>query len=149
MSFFDEWAASSFRGVIRLAAHMPGVVSLRERTDYFDGRGWFREGWRMKRVLEVVWAYVSFALMLVGIAGLSWNMFKQGGWLGTFVGKVWEAESHNFMAVAFIVGGTFAAAWFFLRGGLAAAGRGHPLAEAIIYAIMASGAYFTVMWWLG
>lgn len=103
----------------------------------------------MKRILEEIWTYISFALMVIGIGGLSWEMFKDNGLMERYLGNIWEAEAHDVLLTTMVVGGTLLLTSIFLRGGLVMKGTKHPLGEVMVYALMACGAYFAFKWWVG
>jgi hypothetical protein len=99
----------------------------------------------MKRVLADVWSYVAFALMLIGITGLSFETFRDGGWGERLLGAVWAAEIKNPLMMTPVLIGGFVLVVLFLRGGLTV-GKGHPLSDFFVYALMALGAFFLIRW---
>lgn len=115
-----------------------------ERTGAYN-RG-IGEATKMKKILEEIRAYVSFTLLLLGIGGVAWGTFREGGWIHQFVGHIWSSESHDVMMTGTIVVATVALSVFFLRAGVKITGKGHPFGEAIVYAVMAYGAYIAYVW---
>jgi len=95
----------------------------------------------LKQVLEYVSAFVTITLILAGLGGVSYNMFKDHGWLGMILGKWWEAQLANpVIAIAvtiavFIVGKL----WYDHNQ---ATGHTSKLPDVLIYIIMAGGVYF-------
>jgi hypothetical protein len=99
----------------------------------------------MKWTLADVWGILAFVLMMTGIAGLSAEIFREGGWGGRVVGATWDATLSNPLAIlpALIIGGILAALAF---SGRLTVGKGHPFSDAIVYVLMALGIYFIYRW---
>jgi len=101
-----------------------------------------------RNLLETVWSYLAFALMLIGIVGLSFQFFRDDGWAEQIIGRVWEAETRNpLLMTPVILGGAWVLLLFF-RGGLVV-GKGHPLSDLFVYLLMAAGAWFLFQWLSG
>ncbi len=47
----------------------------------------------MKRIYDFFGSFIIIALVLVGISGLSYNLFRVDGWLETVLGKIWDLET--------------------------------------------------------
>ena len=93
-------------------------------------------------LIEDIWSYLAFALMLIGISGLSWDIFQEDGLAKRFLGAVWEAEVRNpVLFTPIILGGVFLVVVFF-RGGFKV-GQGNPFSDLLVYALMAAGVYYT------
>lgn len=103
----------------------------------------------MKKLIDEVWLYVSFTLMLIGIVGLTWEALRDDGWFEQLAGKIWDAEVREPLLATPIVGGALLLVSIFLRGGLSTTGKEHPFGTLIGYALMASGAYFAFQYWRG
>lgn len=89
----------------------------------------------MKWTLADVWGIFAFVLMLAGIAGLSWEMFRDGGWGGQMLGAT--AAKPMLAVPVVIVGGIMVLA---MRGRHSKGD--HPFSNALVYALMALGAFF-------
>jgi hypothetical protein len=96
-------------------------------------------------LLGDLWSYLAFALMLVGITGLSWELFREDGWAKSFLGAVWDAEIRNPLIVTPVLIGTVFLVTLFFRGGLKV-GKGNPFSDAFVYLLMAAGVYFAFKW---
>ena len=97
----------------------------------------------MNKLIKEIWSYFSFALVLVGIIGLSWNAFGANGWIERLWGVAWDAEvRHPILAIP-VIGGTFLLSVLFMRGGLKP-GKTSRLADLLVYVTMLSGAYFSL-----
>lgn len=95
----------------------------------------------MKQILDYVQSFVTIALMLAGIGGVSYHMFKNDGWLSTALGSVWDFQMSNPVVaipvtIAVVVIGKL---WFDHQR---AKGHTSRLPDALIYVIMAAGVYF-------
>ncbi|MBS1191144.1 MAG: hypothetical protein H6R10_2936 [Rhodocyclaceae bacterium] len=100
----------------------------------------------MNEKLRILWSSTVFALVLVGIAGLSWSAFQENGWVERLLGVVWDAEVRHPLLLVPTIGGALLMAWLFLRGGMARGGKDSMLSHLWVYGLMASGAYFAVKW---
>ncbi|MDD5176451.1 MAG: hypothetical protein PHQ05_08540 [Sterolibacterium sp.] len=99
----------------------------------------------MKKLLKEIWSYFSFAMVLVGIIGLSWDAFGAASWIERLWGVAWDAEiRHPILAIP-VIGGTLLLAALFMRGGLEP-GKTNRLADLLVYVTMLSGVYFTVQY---
>ena len=68
------------------------------------------------------------------------------GWVEQFFGNVMSNESHTAAMSGTIFIGTVLVSVIFLRGGLTMTGKGHPFGEAMVYGMMAYGAYTLYLW---
>lgn len=95
----------------------------------------------MKKVLEYVSSFITVALILAGIGGASFHTFKEGGWLGTVLGKVWDVQmQHPVIAIPVTLAVLFIGKLW--HDHYRAKGYTSRLPNLIIYAIMAAGVYF-------
>jgi ABC-type phosphate transport system permease subunit len=95
----------------------------------------------MKWTLADVWGVLAFFLMMAGIAGLSWETFRDDGWGERLLGATWQATMSKPMVMIPVLVGAVAVYVLSSRGRLAV-GKGHPFSDAIVYALMALGVYF-------
>ena len=103
----------------------------------------------MKQFLEYVESFAVIALVLFGITGFSYHLFKDSGWIEAVVGNVWDVSvQYPLIALPVIVAAVFLGrTWNQSR---LAHGRTSKLPDLIIYALMASGAVFIVRYfWYG
>jgi hypothetical protein len=92
-------------------------------------------------LIEDIWSYIAFALMLIGISGVSWDVFQEDGLAKRFFGAVWDAETRNpLLFTPIILGGAFLVVLFF-RGGFKV-GQGNPFSDLFVYILMAAGVYY-------
>ena len=101
----------------------------------------------MKNVLQEVMAFLSFTLILIGIGGVSFEMFRENGLLERFLDIVWETEVRQPLLIIPTVGGALVLTSVVLRGGLTPGKNGKGiLSNALIYLCMACGAYYAYQW---
>jgi hypothetical protein len=95
----------------------------------------------LRKTLEYVESFVVIVLVLAGIAGISYNMFRDKGWAEAIVGHVWELHL-DYPAVAFPVTIGAIVIGILWRNQNVARGRVSQLPDVFIYLLMALGAYF-------
>jgi hypothetical protein len=99
----------------------------------------------MKWTLADVWGILAFFLMMAGIAGLSWEIFREGGWGSQLLGVAWQATvSKPMVMLPVLVGGV--AVYFMSTRGRLVVGKGHPFSDTIVYVLMALGVFFIYRW---
>ena len=95
----------------------------------------------MKDMLTNLSSIGTIVLMLFGIGGFSYHLFKDDGWLEAAVGNLWDVSvSYPLIALPVIV-----AAVFFFRmwnQSRAAHGTASKVPDLIIYVLMGAGAVF-------
>lgn len=101
----------------------------------------------LKETSRTLWSTVFLALIVIGISGLSWDAFKDDGWVEQRIGAFWGDNFRHPIIIAPIVVGTILAANAFLHGGLAP-GRGKRGAQILIYVFVAAGLYYSYKWFL-
>jgi hypothetical protein len=101
----------------------------------------------MKKILEYMQSGIGIALILVGIGGISYELFREGGWIETLLGTLWNVGTRHTLIVIPVV---IAALILFSnrkRKGTAVHGvhgRSSKLPDMVLYTIMAAGLYYTV-----
>lgn len=97
----------------------------------------------MKSAIQFIFSLVITALIILGIAGLSWNFFRPNGWLVHWVGRIWSLETHYIvMAVPVVIVAIFVArVW--IRGWFATS-KADSFANLLTYALALVGAGFVV-----
>ena len=95
----------------------------------------------MKKIVEFVQSFVVITLVLTGIGGLSYNLFRENGWMEAIVGKLWDIGTrHTLIAISMAIAATIV--FMLWRQGKAIHGRTSKLPDLIVYAVMAAGVYF-------
>jgi len=95
----------------------------------------------VKQVIEYVNSFVTIALVLAGIGGFCYHLFKDNGWLGLALGKIWDANLRYPViaipvTIAVVVIGKL---WY---DHTRAKGHTSKLPDVLIYIVMAAGLYF-------
>lgn len=103
----------------------------------------------MKQYLEYAESFAVIGLVLFGITGFSYHLFKDNGWIEAAVGNLWDVSvQYPLIALPVIVASVYLGKlWNQSR---LAHGRTSKLPDLVIYALMASGAVFIVRYfWSG
>jgi len=95
----------------------------------------------VKQIFEYVQSFTVIGLVLAGIGGVMYNMFKEDGWLGMILGKVWSAQmEHPAVAIPVTIGVVFIGKMWYDHN--RAKGHTSKFPDVMIYIIMAAGVYF-------
>jgi hypothetical protein len=98
-------------------------------------------GESVKKVLEYTQSFVTIALILAGIGGVAYHMFKENGWLSTVLGKIWDIQMENpVVAIPVTLAALFIGKMWYDHNRLK--GYTSKLPDILIYVIMAAGVYF-------
>jgi len=103
----------------------------------------------VKQYLEYVESFAVIVLVLFGITGFSYHLFKDNGWIEAVIGNVWNVSfQYPLIALPVIVAAVYLGRMW--NQSRIAHGRFSKLPDLIIYALMASGAVFIVRYfWFG
>lgn len=95
----------------------------------------------MNKTLEFLQSFAVIVLMVAGLAGFSYHLFREGGWLESFTGGIWSFTMRSpLMALAVIVGAT---ALVVVRHRNRKIQRDQgKVATVAFFLIIAAGAYF-------
>ena len=101
----------------------------------------------LKTILEYIESFATVVLVLAGISGISWHLFRDDGWLEMAFGNIFEVHI-QYPLIAIPV--TFAAIimlrmW---RENRLSRGRLQELPNIFIYTLMALGVYFIGYFWI-
>ena len=103
----------------------------------------------MKQFLEYAESFAVITLVLFGITGFSYHLFKDNGWIEAVLGNLWDVSvQYPLIALPVIVAAVFLGKqWNQSR---MAHGRTSKLPDLVIYTLMASGAVFIFRYfWFG
>ena len=95
----------------------------------------------MKQYLEYAESFAVIVLVLFGITGFSYHLFRDNGWIETAVGNIWDASvQYPLIALPVVVAAVFLGKMW----NQARLTHGHTskLPDFVIYALMAAGAIF-------
>ncbi len=95
----------------------------------------------LKTLVEFIESFIVIALVLAGIGGLSYNLFREEGWLERTLGNIWNLDTqYSLIAVPVVVG---AIIMFNLwRGGRVMHSKTSILPNLLLYAMFGAGLYF-------
>lgn len=101
----------------------------------------------LKQILEYIESFATVILVLAGIGGISWHLFRDDGWIEMAFGNIFKLHI-QYPLIAIPV--TFAAIimlrmW---RENRLAHGRLKELPNIFIYTLMALGVYFIGYFWI-
>ena len=103
----------------------------------------------MKQYLEYAESFAVIVLVLFGITGFSYHLFKDNGWIEAVIGNVWDVSvQYPLIALPVIVAAVYLGRMW--NQSRIAHGRFSKLPDLVIYSLMASGAVFVVRYfWYG
>ena len=103
----------------------------------------------MKQYLEYAESFAVIALVLFGITGFSYHLFKDNGWIEAVIGNVWNVSfQYPLIALPVIVAAVYLGRMW--NQSRIAHGRFSKLPDLLIYALMASGVVFIARYfWFG
>jgi hypothetical protein len=95
----------------------------------------------VKQIIDYINSFVTISLVLAGLGGISYNMFREGGWVGTLFGKFVDVQLGNpVIAIPVTLGALFIGKLW--RDWQVEHGKTSRLPDILIYVIMAAGAFF-------
>ena len=95
----------------------------------------------MKQIVEFLESFVIVGLVLAGIAGISYNLFREGGWIEGFLGNIWDFNiQYPLIAIPVTIG---AIVMFRLWSrDKVVHGKTSKLPNLILYTLVIAGAYY-------
>ncbi len=101
----------------------------------------------LKAILEYVESFVTVILVLAGIGGISFHMFRDDGWLEMIFGNIFELHvQYPLIAIPVTFGAIILIRMW--RENRLARGRLQHLPNIFIYTLMALGVYFIGYFWI-
>lgn len=95
----------------------------------------------MRRYLEFLESFVVIALVLAGIAGVSYHLFRDEGWIEMLLGNIFELHvQYPLIAIPVTIGAIILGAMW--RDNRIARGEHSALPAYVLYLLMAVGAVF-------
>jgi hypothetical protein len=95
----------------------------------------------LKQYLEFLESLVAVALIMAGLAGLSFNMFREDGWVETILGNIWDLNvQYPLIAVPVTVGAIVLGLMW--RENRIVRGQFGRLPTFVMLVLMAAGAYY-------
>lgn len=95
----------------------------------------------MRAVLTMAGAVLVGALILLGIGGIAYHLFRDDGWLAQGLSAIWEAQYQApITTIVLIVAALFVIRM--LHSAQIGAKRGGAIADLFLYTFIATGIYF-------
>jgi hypothetical protein len=95
----------------------------------------------LKQYLEFAESFAVIALVLAGLSGLSFHLFKDEGWIEELVGDIWEIHvQYPLIAIPLTVGAIVLGNMW--RENRIGKGELSKLPNYFLYLLMATGAFF-------
>jgi hypothetical protein len=103
----------------------------------------------VKQYLEYLESFGVITLVLFGIGGFSYHLFRDNGWVETVLGNLWDVSiQYPLIALPIIIAAVFCGRMW--NDARISHGRTTNLPDLVIYALMAAGAIFIGRFlWLG
>ena len=95
----------------------------------------------MNKTLEYLQSFVVIVLMLSGLTGIAYHLFREGGWLETVTGSIWSFTTRSPLMALVVVAGAIALGVMRWRSRKIQHDQGKA-ATVVFYVIIAAGAYF-------
>ncbi len=95
-----------------------------------------------KEFFQLVLSFIYVAFVIAGISGISYSLFRPGGWVSTWLGSVWSMEIH-FLVMAipvFIISIIVIKKWL---NGLFASSKGDTFVSILMGILLLAGIYFS------
>jgi hypothetical protein len=102
------------------------------------------DNWRLdlKQVLTFLESLVILALVVAGLVGISYNLFRGGGWFDAALERIAEIVFGNITVSLVVATVTVVLIVIWLDRRVAKGRHSKRLATLVLYALMAAGAYF-------
>lgn len=95
----------------------------------------------MKQILQYVQSFVTIGLVLAGIGGVAYYMFRENGWVHRALGTIWDFQLSNpVVAIPVTIGVLVIGKLWIDRQ--RAKGYTSKMPDVLIYVVMAAGVYF-------
>jgi hypothetical protein len=95
----------------------------------------------VKQIFEYIQSFLTIGLLLAGLGGVAYHLFKENGWLGRILGKIWDVQMENpVIAIPLTLAVLFIGKMWYDHN--RAKGYTSKLPDVLIYVIMAAGVYF-------
>lgn len=95
----------------------------------------------MKQYLEFLESFAVILLVLAGLTGISYNLFRDDGWIESALGNIWDIEvQYPLIAVPVTIGAVVMGLMW--RDNRLARGQRSKLPTYFLYLLMAAGAYY-------
>jgi hypothetical protein len=95
-----------------------------------------------KESFQLILSLIYVAFVIAGISGISYSLFRPGGWVSNWLGSVWSMEMHYLvMAVPiFVISVIAIKKWL---NGIFASSKGDTAVNLLMGILLLAGVYFS------
>jgi len=95
-----------------------------------------------KESFQLILSLIYVAFVIAGISGISYSLFRPGGWVSNWLGNVWSMEMHYLvMAIPiFIISIIVIKKWL---NGIFASSKGDTVVNLLMGILLLAGVYFS------
>ncbi len=95
-----------------------------------------------KESFQLILSLIYVAFVIAGISGISYSLFRPGGWVSGWLGNVWSMEMHYLvMAIPiFIISIIVIKKWL---NGIFASSKGDTIVNLLMGTLLLAGVYFS------
>ena len=100
----------------------------------------------MRQTLDFMESFVVVGLVLAGLAGLSYQFLRDDGWMEMLFGNVWDFSVRYPLIAVPLIAGALVLGKMWRDDRVAHGKQSSKAGAAVLYLIVASGAYFAGRW---
>lgn len=95
-----------------------------------------------KESFQLILSLIYVAFVIAGISGISYSLFRPGGWVSDWLGSVWSMEMHYLvMAIPiFVISIIVIKKWL---NGIFASSKGDTVVNLLMGILLLAGVYFS------
>lgn len=95
-----------------------------------------------KEPFQLILSVIYVAFVIAGISGISYSLFRPGGWVSNWLGSVWSMEMHYLvMAIPiFVISIIVIKKWL---NGIFASSKGDTVVNLLMGILLLAGVYFS------
>ena len=95
-----------------------------------------------KESFQLILSLIYVAFVIAGISGISYSLFRPGGWVSNWLGNVWSMEMHYLvMAIPiFVISIIVIKKWL---NGIFASSKGDTVVNLLMGILLLAGVYFS------
>lgn len=95
-----------------------------------------------KESFQLILSLIYVAFVIAGISGISYSLFRPGGWVSNWLGNIWSMEMHYLvMAIPiFVISIVVIKKWL---NGIFASSKGDTVVNLLMGVLLLAGVYFS------
>ncbi len=95
-----------------------------------------------KESFQLILSLIYVAFVIAGISGISYSLFRPGGWVSNWLGSVWSMEMHYLVMTIpiFIISIIVIKKWL---NGIFASSKGDTIVNLLMGILLLAGVYFS------